>query len=307
MALLPLATIFAGVAAGGRAAVAEDAKADIAALAERCATRLSIAFLGRGASPEYMASADPKSEIDRLLASEDFYERFARFVNTEFNESPGATSMEDAPYHLARYVLANDKPWSDLFIGNYRLTILFNNVAVSEDPSQNGLGYFRSEGWYTRYEGNEEQGIKIATAYRILNNVVGLRLVAATNAPDADVSAAGRRAGACKGCHYDDWYALDKVAAILPLKGQAYDAYREGPKEILGDKRVSNDKELVTALVESENFSVNACRLAFKFLYGREDNACEGPTLDRCVDTFKEQKTIQSALASIVAEPGFCD
>jgi len=32
---------------------------------------------------------------------------------------------------------------------------------------------------------------------------------------------------------------------------------------MLGGKQIANDKELITALVESENFSVNACRLAF--------------------------------------------
>jgi hypothetical protein len=63
----------------------------------------------------------------------------------------------------------------------------------------------------------------------------------------------------------------------------------------------------VTALVASKDFSVHACRLAFKFLYGREDNRCEGPILDHCIDTFASKKTITSALASIAGEPGFCD
>ena len=37
-------------------------------------------------------------------------------------------------------------------------------------------------------------GIKLSTAYHIMNNTIGLRLVASTNSPSADVSAAGPRA-----------------------------------------------------------------------------------------------------------------
>jgi hypothetical protein len=192
-----------------------------------------------------------------------------------------------------------------MFLGRFRLAPIASNVAVYDDP--NGLGYFRSIDWYKRYEGNEEHGIKLATAYRIMNNVVGLRLTASTTSPSADQSAAGRRAAPCNGCHFDGWFALDQVAAVLPLKGQAFDAYKGGPKELLGGKPIANDQELVTALVASENFSVNACRLAFRFLYARDHNRCDGPVLDRCVATFKARKTIQSALASIAREPGFCD
>jgi hypothetical protein len=301
MTALSLASAFAAT----RPAAADDGHAAAVASHERCANRLTIALQGKTAPADLMVSADPKAALDGLLTSEDFRERFARFINTEFNNAPGMTSLEDAPYHIARRVLTDGSPWSEMFLGKFRLAPIASNVAVFAD--EGGLGYFRSEDWYKRYEGNEESGIKLATAYRIMNNVVGLRLTASTNSPATDQTATGRKAAPCNGCHFDGWFALDKVASILPHRGQPSDAYQGGPKEMLGGKQIGSDKELVTALVESENFSVNACRLAFKFLYARADNRCDGPVLDRCVDAFKAGKTIQSALASIVREAGFCE
>jgi hypothetical protein len=298
---LSLACAFAAT----RRAGAEDGKATALAFNERCANRLSIAFVGTTASVEGMTSPDPKLGLDGFLTTADFRERFSRFINTEFNSAPGASSLEDAPYHITKRVLTDGSPWSEVFLGKFRLAPIAGNVAVYGDA--NGLGYFRSIDWYKRYEGNEENGIKLATAYRIMNNVVGLRLTASTVSPNSDQTAKGRQAAPCNGCHFNGWFALDQVAAILPSKGQAFDAYKGGPKEMLGGQQIANDKELVTALVESENFSVNACRLAFKFLYAREDNRCDGPVLDRCVDTFKARKTMQSALSSIAREPGFCE
>ena len=291
--------------AATRRASADPGTDAVVAFNERCANRLSIAFVGKTASNDSMTSPDPKLSLDGFLATDDFRERFARFINTEFNNAPGMSSLEDAPYHIAKRVLADGSAWSQMFLGQFRLAPIASNVAVFDDPS--GLGYFRSIDWYQRYEGNEEHGIKLATAYRIMNNVIGLRLTASTASPNADQSATGRQAAPCNSCHFNGWFALDQVASILPLKGQAYDAYQGGPKTILGGKQIANDKELVTALVESENFSVNACRLAFQFLYAREDNRCDGPVLDRCVDAFKAKKTMQSALSSIAREPGFCE
>ena len=312
MVAAPVLAASVGIAAGSRTAGAADATADTAALNERCATRLSISFLGKSPSADLLASADPKTAVDQMLSNPDFIERFARFTNSQFNEQPGESTAEDASYHFASYVLRNGKPWSDMFLGTYGVNVNDGNVTISDNT--NGLGYFRTNAWRDRYAGNEEAGLKLQAAYRIMNNVVGLHLVASTNAPDADVSATGRQAGGCKGCHYDSWYALDHVANILervnrnPDNGDitGYTAYTGGAQNILGGKQIANDRDLVQALVDSENYGFNACRLAFKFLYGRTENKCEGPVLDRCMDSFKAQGTIQSALASIAKEPGFC-
>jgi hypothetical protein len=305
-----LVTLALAISAAGAvvAAVGKKARAggpSTAALNERCATRLSIAILGTSPAADLMASPDPKQAIDAMLKSPDFQERFARFINTQFNDAPGGTMLEDAPYYVALRVLGDGVPWSQMFLGQYNLVPIASHVAVSDDP--NGLGYFRADDWYTRYEGNEPNGIKLRTAYRIMNNVIGLKVAASTGSPSTDQSATGRHASPCNQCHFDNWYALDKVAAVLPLKGQPFNAYQGLPQEMLGGLLLANDQDIVNALVASENYSVNACRLAFKYLYGREDNQCEGPILDRCVDTFKAQKTIQSALSSIAREPGFCE
>lgn len=307
---LRVAGLAAGLVAAAAIAAARPAGADggqdqTAAANERCANRLSIAFTGNGAAPEAMAAADPKAAIAVYLQGGDFQERFARFINSQFNTAPGATYLEDAVYYLAKQVLSDGTPWSQMFLGKFRIAPVASQAAIFADD--NGLGYFRMDDWYARYEGNEQAGIKLATAYQILNNVVGLQLTASTNAPGADVSANGRHASPCNSCHFEGWSALDVVASVLPKKGQPFDAYQGPAVQMLGGQMIGNDEQLVTALVASENYAVNACRLSFKFLYGRADNACDGPVLDRCVDAFKAQQTIQSALSSIANEPGFCE
>jgi len=314
MVLAPIVAASMGIAAGGGTAGAAGAEVDKVSFSERCATRLSISFLGKSATTELLTSPDPKTAIEQMVTNPDFFERFARFANSEFNDNPGdaAKPAEDASYFLSKQILTTGKPWSDLFVGQYKVDAPADKaqqVAVTEDA--NGLGYFRSMPWLLRYAGNEEKGIKLSTAYRIMNNTVGLKLVASTNAPDADVSATGRQGGVCKGCHYTNWFALDHVASVLSTKVKngnnvAFTDYKGGPKDLLGGKQIGNDKELVQALVDSENFSFNACRLAFKYLYGRVENKCEGPVMDRCIDNFKATKTMQSALISIAKEPGFC-
>jgi hypothetical protein len=62
----------------------------------------------------------------------------------------------------------------------------------------------------------------------------------------------------------------------------------------------------VTALVESTNFKVNACRLAFKYLYGRPENTCEAQVFEKCVDSFTKDQTMQSAIAAVAKDPSFC-
>jgi len=271
---------------------------------ERCATRVSIAFLGQSPSAALMAAADPQAEVDGILTNPAFIERFARFANSKLNDTPGETIPEDASYTLAKYVLTNGKPWKDMFVGAYDVA-----ATVTADPQ--GLGYFRSDAWMKRYAGNEEDGYRLVGAYRILQNTTGLELTAVTNAAGVDISATGRQATACAGCHYNNWFALDKVAKVLSKrKGQGasmtFTAPTEGPQTILGGKAIASDKELVEGLVASENYKVNACRLAFKFLYGRNENTCESAVFEKCVDTFTKDQTIQSALATVAKDATFC-
>lgn len=275
----------------------------------RCAVKLAVTLTGRSPSTALLASPNPQSQVDALLTDAAFVERFARFVNARFNDEPGATSVEDAAYHLSKHVLTNRLPWSDLFLGSFRVDTVNNAVAVV--PDGNGLGYLRSPAWLRRYAGNEEQGIKLSTAYRLLNNITGVTLTAAVVVPGLDVSVQGRRNAACSGCHFDSWFALDKLASVLTKRVGAGDTMRfeaptAGPQQLLNGQTIADDRGLVTALVNSTEFEFNACRLAFGFVYGRKELACEGPLFDRCVDAFRAQRTMQSAIATLTKDPSFC-
>jgi hypothetical protein len=306
----PVLAVAVGLAAGQKTASGAGAEEDKAALNERCATRLSIAFTGKSAAAAELTSANPQGAVDALLANPDFQERFARFTNSKMNDDPGEAAEDDSAYHLSKYILTNNKPWGELFNGPYNVDLdATKAVIVKDDPA--GLGYFRSRPWMVRYAGNELAGIKISTAYRIQNNIVGLTLVASTNAPGADISKTGRQAQPCTQCHYDNWYALDNVASILSKRIGLADKMTFGPQfqpeaDILGGIKIHNDKELVDALVNSDAFKFRTCRLAFNFLYGRDENKCEGTIFDKCMDEFSSKKTIQSAIAAVAKDPSFC-
>lgn len=278
---------------------------------ERCAVRIAIALTGKAPLADLLQSPDPQAQADALLDTTDFIERFARFTNTSFNRTPGATSEEDAPYYVAWEVLSKRKPWKDLFLGQYRVEKnAADAVVVVPDP--NGLGYMRSPAWLKRYAGNEPNGIKLSTAYRIFNNVIGLKLTPSTNSPDSDTTATGRQAAGCRACHYDGMFALDTAASVLTVvKYQGANVTFEprkntAPVTMLGGIQVNDDKELITALTNSESFNFRTCRMAFEFLYGRRENRCEGPVFDRCMKEFRTNGTLQSAVAAVVKDPSFC-
>jgi hypothetical protein len=146
----------------------------------------------------------------------------------------------------------------------------------------------------------------------MMQNAIGLKLTATTNAPDADLTATGRKSAECAGCHYTPWFALDKVAAVLGTRtGTAMETKftpsTVGPLAILGGVTISSDEELAQALVGDEAFDVNACRLAYGYLYGRAEYTCEGKVFDACVTAFKKDKLITSALAVVAKDPTFCE
>jgi hypothetical protein len=306
----PLLVVFAALAAHQGKANA-DAQ-DPTEANERCASRVSISILGKTATPDLMTSAAPQAGIDAMLQDPAFQERFSRFINASFNPRPADKAEADAAYYMTKFVLTNNKPWKDMFVGPYKVDINPANAAagpqVQDDP--NGLGYFRSKPWLVRFAGNEPAGLKIVTAYRILQNVTGLSLVASTNAPEADISATGRKNQPCASCHFENWYALDNAARVLTKRNGLGDTMTFTPPteipQMVADKSVNNDKELVEALVASEDFSFNACRLAFKYLYARSEVSCEGPIFDKCMTEFKAKGTITSAIAVVAKDPSFC-
>lgn len=284
---------------------AAEGEDEAASKRERCATRLAVAFTGKSATAAMLSAANPQDQVDALLTDADFIERFARFTNSQFNDQPGEMPAEDSAYTLSKYLLENGKPWKDLFVGGYNVT-----ATVAEDP--NGLGYFRSKPWMVRYAGNEEGGYRLSSAYRILQNTTGIKLTATTNLEGATPTATGRQAKECRSCHYENWYALDYIAKILTKRIDKADGTVdfgtavEGPQSILGGQTIANDKQLVEALVASDDYKVNTCRLAFKFLYGRTESTCEGVVFDKCMDAFTDKGTIQAAVGSIAKDPTFC-
>ena len=117
---------------------------------------------------------------------------------------------------MAKYVLENREPYQNLFVGPYSVvsTGEGETATVSVQPDPTGLGYFKSPAWMVRYAGNEETGLRLVAAH-VLNNVLGTHLNPTTNVPDDDISATGRAAPGCKGCHFDGWFALDPLAEAL--------------------------------------------------------------------------------------------
>jgi len=277
----------------------------------RCASRLSLALTGKAADAALIANADPQSQVDALLETPEFVEQFSRYINSQFNPEPGDLVFRDSSYFLSKHVLQNHRPWHELFDGPYDVVADGNGGGTVVD-NPDGLGYFRSRPWMVRYAGNEEQGLRLVAAFRIQQNVIGLDVTAVTNAPDVDISANGRKAAGCAGCHYDPYFALDKVAAILTRKSGPADnptfIAPIGPAQsILGGQMIANDKQLVTALVNSTDHRFNTCRLAFTYLYGRPEASCEAPLFDACIDAYEQTNDIRAALKTIAKDDSFCE
>jgi hypothetical protein len=308
---LSIPLIAAGVAlVTGRGAHAEGGEADKAEANERCAIRLAIALEGKSADSALLTAPDPQATVDAMVDSPEFADRYARFINSEFNGGPALSATEDPVYYLAKYVLTQKKPWSELFIGPYKVVANATATGMDVTADATGLGYFRSPSWMKRYAGNEPQGYMLSASFRILSNTTGLTLTPSVGNPGDDRTATGRSASGCKSCHFDNWFALDKFARLLPMKKPASDPPTftpptEGPQQLLG-KTLANDKDLVTTLVDSDAWRFNQCRVVYKFLYGRPENQCEAKTFDACVDALASKKTIQSAVAAVAKDASFC-
>jgi hypothetical protein len=307
----PVMNVFEGLLLAGLVlatpAFAQNATTE---LNQRCATRLSTTILGKAPTSTLLSATDPKLSIDSMLATPEFIEKFSRFINSEFNRDPGVMPADDASYYLAKYVLTNNKPWKDLFAGQYRVdpgaTATADAVVVSDAL---GLGYFRSRAWMVRYAGNETEGYRIVSAYRIMNNVIGLKLQAAVNTDG--INATGRKAPACAGCHYNPNFGLDYAAKVLSKRvgmgsTMTFSAPNEGPQPLFGNQQIADDAQFVNAMVNSLDFKFNACRLAMKFLYGRAEFKCEGPVFDQCVSAFTTTGTMQAALGAVAKNAAYC-
>ena len=110
--LAPVLAVAIGVALASRGVRADDV--DVSAKNERCAIHLSIAITGEAPNATLLAAGDPQSQVPTLLKSEQFREKFARFINATYNRNPADEPGGDAPYYLTKHVLEEGKPWKDL-------------------------------------------------------------------------------------------------------------------------------------------------------------------------------------------------
>lgn len=289
----------------------------------RCWRKMSYAFFGELTKPDWRAVDlwgpdsglfydDPKMnppDYAKAFLGGNWAERFASFVNSKWQRNLGTLVEQNTPYHIAKYVLTKGLPWKQVFLGKYNVTYFEGHETISEDP--NGLGYFRVQAWQRQHAGNEVDGYKIFTAYRIMNNTIGLKLVPAANNNVGDASATGRQQAGCRGCHFEGAYALDKVARVLTRRvgfgdSMTFIPSTESPQTILGGRSIHDDEELVTTLVNSDAFTFNTCRLAFEFLHGRPETTCEAAAFDQCITAFEKEGTMQAAVLALVQAPGFC-
>ena len=260
-----------------------------------------------GTANSYPTSAE---SIDAALKTPNFVNTFAGFANSQFNKVPVAARNGDSGYRVIAHVLGSGLKWREAFVGHFRVPNK-DYSSVEDDPE--GVGYFTSEGWLQQYAGNEPDGYLLGAANRILQNTIGYDRVASANNSAAGLpnNAEGRRAPACTGCHYDGPYALDFIARVLPRKrvspqgSVTFVPAPPAPQPILNTS-LSTQRELLETLVDSEAFRFASCRLAFKFVFGREEYSCEAELFDRCVDVFTETGMMQDAIKTLVTDKGFC-
>jgi hypothetical protein len=277
----------------------------------RCASRLAITLLGETPNAALLANPNPLSVVEAMVKTPQFSNRFASFLNAEFNVAPSETVLQDTVYFLSKHVIESDKPWKDVFIGRYDMFLTPDKMGLNVVDEPKGLGYFHTLSWMQRYAGNEPAGIRITAAYRMIHNTTGTDILPSVGQPEDDRTANGRKGNGCKGCHYDAWYALDKAAAVLSKKNVAADGTidfinnNSGPQQLLG-KTISNDRELVEGLVNSDAWKFGQCRFIFKFLFGRKETTCEAQLFDRCVDALSAEGTLRSAVSVVAKDPEFC-
>lgn len=279
--------------------------------AQRCTRRITnVLGIGYRASLTSLMGGTPQSRVRTWLESRDAIATFAGFINSRFNSQPGANLAEEGIPAAVRFIMSNKKPWRELFTG--RFTINHTNNIIMEDAAAPALGYFGSRGWQFRYLGNAPDGMLLSAAYRTMQNTVGLKLVPSAANGEGDASATGRERAECRGCHFDSPYGLDLVARLLPRKVGVGGAARPQlvpvtPQTLFNGLQVRDHEHLLEVLTSSDAFRFRTCRLAFEFVYGRPESACEAPLFDRCMEAFTRTGMVQDALASYLEDPQYCE
>lgn len=254
----------------------------------------------------------PQQRVPEFLAQPGFRKRWAAFLNSRFNAQPGLTAEDDVMTAVVDYVLANDRPWKDVFVGRFALSGPSGYPKIADEPAAPPHGFFGLKPWQKRYAGNEENGVMLQAAYRILRATVGLELVPSPQNASGDATLTGRQRAECRGCHFDSAYALDHVAAVLPWRRNGIgsratiEPQAPTPQVLFEGRTVQSLDELLALAVESDAFHFWSCRLAFEYAVGRPETGCEAPVFDACVDALKATGDIRAGVAAILQDPSYC-
>lgn len=294
--------------------------------AMQCSQKLHSTLYGRSATATELQMSNPLANVDAMILEEEFQENFAEFVNAHMNWLP-AEGRNNNPVYMGvtRYLFtprqnsghATEYPWKNLFTEGYRpYDGGFNPQDMEEGAGgQRASGYFSDKGWKKTYKGNEEEGIKLRTAYLILNNQIGLNLEALTvsNSGGSGKSDRTDPNAVCYGCHVASDYGLDNIASILPrVNRETSDAqnFNEKPAEsnsqVVYGQTVTDLKSLTAVLAERPEFFTNACAIAFEFSFGRERRGPDREVFDGCVEAFTESGYITTAVKYFVESDYFC-
>ena len=275
-----------------------------------CNQKLYNTLFDRAPTAEELELPDPLARIDSMLSDEAFQDTFARFVNARMNWGPVDDRERNPVYNMVlELILKRSHAWRDLF------TAQVDVVGQNVNPSQNAVGYFENRHWKKRYAGNEEEGYKLRTAYMVMNNVIGLNLEAITVTANGGSSRADRESpgNVCYSCHVAADFALDKVARILDrVDRQASDAQNtifrapEGPAQVVYGQQVGDLRELVEMLTTLDSFDNQACRVAFAFIFGREEAGTEPDVFDGCLARFRQSGDVTDALRHFLQSQLFC-
>ena len=188
---------------------------------ERCASRLSIAMLGKRARRLSCSRRRTRKGARSTMTSDwAFIDRFSRFLNACSTTRPARNVPTRRVISSRRASCGTAKPYRELFTGKAHRRPA-QSVVEQQRRGQGrpaGIGYFNLAvlGSLRR---QRENGVRLRKAYRILNNTSG-SVVAASNAACAPGREARRGTGArtavrCRSCHFDSWFALDRSAGVL--------------------------------------------------------------------------------------------
>lgn len=281
--------------------------------AMQCNQKLSSTLYGRSATEAELEVVSPMGRVDSMMSDQEFVDHFASFLNAHLEWTPDDGIRNNPVYAAIQFYLFQDgeeKPWRELFTGNYNLY----DSGYNTDPGY--TGFFSNRVWKRKYKGNEEDGFKLRTAYMILNNTIGLNLEALTvnNSGGSGRDARQDPNTVCYACHYKEEFALDRIANVLPMVDrESSDAQNliekdppgPTPQTIYGSD-VSNLSELVNSLVTTDEFYTNACHVAFKFVFGRDERGADKEIFQGCLQAFRADERISVAIRHFVDSDIFC-